>query len=195
MTNDFVRDYDRHYFHVPTRQQFTFQAMSRKMRDRREFGLIPTLFDVAEAARARLDDLAADATDAVLADAGADYLIARTEEMAKQYNDMTYRFQVLHDTRKNHAPNKLLLKHHYQCTLAEWERRYGIHCGQPLLHFDWSRKNNIGIKTKDRAFAHRWCSDAFFFGYAVFMTIGSGGAGQGSLSDIRRRDRDRRRGA
>jgi hypothetical protein len=53
--------------------------------------------------------------------------------------------------------------------------------------FDWSRKGQVGITTKDRDYARHWITTATYFGYCVYRDIG----GIGNVAVVREQIRER----
>ena len=128
----------------------------------------------ANAAEDALDAMTSDASDMEIAQAVADYLLA---------NRPPHHLSIFHDVRpsaekqiarvRKHFPNYQPSQPHGPCP----------------LHYDWRRKNTVGISTRDESMARQWIIDAMLLGYAVYRHIlkNSWGAGQGSIADIRAR--------
>jgi hypothetical protein len=133
---------------------------------------------------ARADDafwaLDPDAPDAEIAEAIAECLVTTT--------GAPYILAVFHDVRPG-TPKRIarLEKFVPGCTAGE---RFGP-CP---VRYDWSRKNLVGVKTRDREVAKRWAIEATLLGYSVFYqfgTISGSGFAKGTIAEVRERVRER----
>lgn len=121
-----------------------------------------------------------DASDQAIAEVLADYLLS-TLAHSRAFHLSTY-----HDVRPS-APARL-------ARVWKFNPDYQPHepVGPCPFPYDWSRKNIVGISTRDRERARQWIIEAALAGYAVFRgfrRLGGAGFGQGSLENIRARRR------
>lgn len=74
--------------------------------------------------------------------------------------------------------------------VPDYQPEYPI--GPCPLPYDWTRKNLVGVSTKDRERARQWCIDAMLAGYAVSHTSskGRGGGSHGTIAQIQTRRRE-----
>jgi hypothetical protein len=127
----------------------------------------------ANAAEDVLEAMAADASDMEIAQAVADYLLAKRPP---------HHLSIMHDVRPS-TPKRI----------ARLRKDFPNFQGQPHgpcpLHYDWHRKNMVGISTRDESVARQWIIDAMLLGYGVYRHIvkHSWGGGQGSITAIRSR--------
>jgi hypothetical protein len=131
-----------------------------------------------KAADDAMDNVDPDASDETIASITADYfLIGFT----------TRHLDILHDVRPSTQKR------------IERIRREGWLNYQPAdpsgpcpLPYDWTRKNVVGISTKDRERARQWCIDAMLAGYSVHHRSSKTSAsfGRGTIAQIRARRRE-----
>jgi hypothetical protein len=127
-----------------------------------------------KAADDAMDNVDPDASDETIAGITADYfLIGFT----------TRHLSILHDVRPS-----------TQRTIERIRKRFEQPDYQPAdptgpcpLPYDWTRKNAVGISTKDRERARQWCIDAMLAGYDVHHRSSKTSAsfGRGTIAQIR----------
>ena len=133
----------------------------------------------AVASNAAEDALAAispDASDATIAGIVADYLLTR-------YSTRYFHLSIIHDVRPS-APVRLArLRKHF----PDYQPHEPM--GPCPLPYDWTRKNMVGISTRDRERAREWIIAATLAGYCVFRGFSrdSWSSGAGSIARIRER--------
>ncbi len=132
--------------------------------------------DAADAAMATVDP---EASDQIIAETVAEYLVAQLP------SSRLYHLSIIHEVRPREIRRLERIR----------ERNPDYEAGEPTgpcpVPYNWQNKNVVGVSTHDRDRAKRWAIDAALAGYCVFRSFrryGSGG-GQGSLAEIRERRR------
>ena len=130
------------------------------------------------AAEDALQEVNPDASDEAIAEILADYLTT-------PLGSRTFHLSIFHDVRPSSLARMKRLR--------KYDPGYGSHqrISPCPLPYDWSRKNTVGVSTRDRDRAQQWIIEATLAGYAVFRGFSrqGGGFGQGSLENIRARRR------